>query len=152
MLWSRGGIALPFLTSALDGGKWSPSHPGNFLPGERAPSTHWKRGWLCFKICLNIVKKRKISCPCWELNTNSLAIQLVAWSLYQLTLLSSFAEQVVVCRWRSLQNIGTSSKLHCVTSHKTIIFIVTSVRISNFFTYVYGMIFITSCLPQNLTI
>jgi hypothetical protein len=29
-----------FLTSALDGGEWSASHPGRFIPGERAPGTH----------------------------------------------------------------------------------------------------------------
>jgi len=29
------------LTSALDGGKWSDSLPGRFIPRERAPGTHW---------------------------------------------------------------------------------------------------------------
>jgi hypothetical protein len=28
------------LTSALDGGEWSASHPGRFTPRERAPGTH----------------------------------------------------------------------------------------------------------------
>jgi hypothetical protein len=32
-----GGIAPPFLTSALDAGKWSASRPDRFTPGERAP-------------------------------------------------------------------------------------------------------------------
>jgi hypothetical protein len=31
-----GGIAPPFLASALDGGEWSASLPGRFTPGERA--------------------------------------------------------------------------------------------------------------------
>jgi hypothetical protein len=30
-----GGIAPPFLTSALDEGKWSASSPGHFIPRER---------------------------------------------------------------------------------------------------------------------
>jgi len=30
-----------FLTSALDGGGWSASHPGLFTPG-----THWIGGWV----------------------------------------------------------------------------------------------------------
>jgi hypothetical protein len=38
--WS-GGIAPSFLTSALDGGKWSASRPDRLTPGERAPGTHW---------------------------------------------------------------------------------------------------------------
>jgi hypothetical protein len=28
------------LTSALDGGEWSASHPGRFTPRERAPRIH----------------------------------------------------------------------------------------------------------------
>jgi hypothetical protein len=35
-----------FLTSALDGGEWSASDPGRFIPRERAPDTHWtEAGW-----------------------------------------------------------------------------------------------------------
>jgi hypothetical protein len=34
------------LTSALDGGEWSPSRPGRFTPRERAPGTHWIGGWV----------------------------------------------------------------------------------------------------------
>jgi hypothetical protein len=44
--WGSGGIAPPFLTSALDGGEWSASRPYRFTPGERAPGTHWIGGWL----------------------------------------------------------------------------------------------------------
>jgi hypothetical protein len=36
-----GGIAPPFLTSALDGGEWSASRPGRFTSGEIAADTHW---------------------------------------------------------------------------------------------------------------
>jgi hypothetical protein len=32
--WGSGGIALPFLTSGLDGGEWSASRSGCFTPGE----------------------------------------------------------------------------------------------------------------------
>jgi hypothetical protein len=35
-----------FLTSALVGGEWSASRPGNFTPGERVPGTHWIGGWV----------------------------------------------------------------------------------------------------------
>jgi hypothetical protein len=34
--WESGGIAPPLLTSALDGGDWSASHPGRLISGERA--------------------------------------------------------------------------------------------------------------------
>jgi hypothetical protein len=34
------------LTSTLDGGEWSASHPGLFFPRERAPGAHWVGGWM----------------------------------------------------------------------------------------------------------
>jgi hypothetical protein len=36
-IWESGGIAPPFLTSALDEGEWSVSRPGLFIPGEIDP-------------------------------------------------------------------------------------------------------------------
>jgi hypothetical protein len=38
-IWGSGGIAPPFLTSAIDGGEWSASRPCHFIPGEGAPGT-----------------------------------------------------------------------------------------------------------------
>jgi len=35
-----------FLPSALDGGKWSVSHPGCFTARESNPSTQWIGGWV----------------------------------------------------------------------------------------------------------
>jgi hypothetical protein len=35
-----------FLTLALDGGEWSASRPRPLYPRERAPRTHWIRGWV----------------------------------------------------------------------------------------------------------
>jgi hypothetical protein len=34
------------LTSALDGGEWSASHPDRFTLKERSPGTHWIGGWV----------------------------------------------------------------------------------------------------------
>jgi hypothetical protein len=48
------GIALPFLTSALDGGKWSASR--RFTPGESAPGTHWIRAWVGPRAGLEVVE------------------------------------------------------------------------------------------------
>jgi hypothetical protein len=39
-IWGSGGIAPPFLTSALDGGEWSASRPCRFTPGERSDGLH----------------------------------------------------------------------------------------------------------------
>jgi hypothetical protein len=63
-----GGVAPPFLTSALDGGEWSASHPGRFTSWERAPGTHWTGGWVGPRAGLDIVEKRKISCHYRESN------------------------------------------------------------------------------------
>jgi hypothetical protein len=44
--WGSGGVAPPFLTSALYVGEWSCTRPSRFTPGERAPGTHWIGGWV----------------------------------------------------------------------------------------------------------
>jgi hypothetical protein len=49
-----------FLTSALDGGEWSASHPGLFTPRERATGTHCIGGWVGPRTGLGTVVKRKI--------------------------------------------------------------------------------------------
>jgi hypothetical protein len=41
--WGSGGIAPPFLTSALDGCELSTSHPGCLTPGESIPYPFDKR-------------------------------------------------------------------------------------------------------------
>jgi hypothetical protein len=55
-----GGIAQPFLTSALDGVGRTASRPGRFTPGERAPGIHWTGGWLGLRAGLEAMEKRKI--------------------------------------------------------------------------------------------
>jgi hypothetical protein len=50
--WRRmrsGGIAPPFLTSALDGGEWSVLITGRLAPGDKDPGTHWMGGWVGFR-------------------------------------------------------------------------------------------------------
>jgi hypothetical protein len=44
--YESGGIAPPFLTSALDEGEWSASRSCRFTPGERALGTHYIGGWV----------------------------------------------------------------------------------------------------------
>jgi hypothetical protein len=50
MPWKRiGGVEVwfhEFLTSALDGGEWSTSRPGRFIPGVRASGSYWIGGWV----------------------------------------------------------------------------------------------------------
>jgi hypothetical protein len=40
-------------------GEWSASRPGHFTPGERAPSTLWKGGWVDPRTGLDDVEKTK---------------------------------------------------------------------------------------------
>jgi hypothetical protein len=51
------------LTSVLDGGEWSASHPSRFISSERAPGTHWIGGWVGPRDGLDVVEKRKTSSP-----------------------------------------------------------------------------------------
>jgi len=46
-------------TLALDGGEWSASRPGRFIPKERAPGTHWIGGWVGPRAVLDAMVKRK---------------------------------------------------------------------------------------------
>jgi hypothetical protein len=62
-----GCTAPPFLTSALDGSEWSPSRPGRFTPGKRAPSTNWLGRWVDPRAGLDAIEKNKIL-PCRESN------------------------------------------------------------------------------------
>jgi hypothetical protein len=57
-----------FLTSALDGGGWSASRPGRFIPRERAPGTHWIGGWVGPRASLDAVVRRKLPSPCRDSN------------------------------------------------------------------------------------
>jgi hypothetical protein len=52
-----GGIARPFLTSAVDRGELSASRKGRFTSEERASGTHWMGGWVGFSGDLNAVEK-----------------------------------------------------------------------------------------------
>jgi hypothetical protein len=52
-----------FLTSALVGREWSTSRPGRFTPGERAPGTHWRGGWVDLRDGLDDLEKRKFLTP-----------------------------------------------------------------------------------------
>jgi hypothetical protein len=51
------------LTSALDGGEWTTSCPGQFTARERVPGTHWIGGWVGPGAVLDAVVKRKIPSP-----------------------------------------------------------------------------------------
>jgi hypothetical protein len=66
------------LTSVLDGGEWSASHPGCFTPRERAQGTHRIEGWVGPGADLDAVAKRKIPNPSRESNLERLALSIVA--------------------------------------------------------------------------
>jgi hypothetical protein len=66
------------LTSALDRGEWSASHPGRFTPRERAPGTHWIGGWVDPRAFLDAVVKRKIPSPRRESNPRTPIVRPIA--------------------------------------------------------------------------
>jgi hypothetical protein len=49
-----------FLTSALDGGEWSASRSGRFIPRDNVPSTYFIGGWVGPRTSLDDVEKEKI--------------------------------------------------------------------------------------------
>jgi hypothetical protein len=66
--WGSGGVASHIFTSALDGGKWSASRPGCFIPRERAPGTYSIEGWVGPRAGLDAVVKRTIRSPSRDSN------------------------------------------------------------------------------------
>jgi hypothetical protein len=63
-----GGIAPPFLTSAIDGGEWSASLPRCFTPGERVQGAQCIAGWADSRAGTDAIEYRKIYSPCLESN------------------------------------------------------------------------------------
>jgi hypothetical protein len=66
-----------FSASTLDGGEWLAPCLGRFIPGERAPDTHWIGGWVDLRVGLDAVVGKKISSPCGEWNSDHPARSLV---------------------------------------------------------------------------
>jgi hypothetical protein len=53
-----------FTFTLLDGGEWSVTRPGRFIPGEGGAGTHWIWGWLGPRASPEAVTKGKISLHC----------------------------------------------------------------------------------------
>jgi hypothetical protein len=66
------------MTSGLDGGEWSASRPGRFTPGETAPGTHCIGGWVGPSAGLDVIEKRKTSCPYREPSPDTPVSQPIA--------------------------------------------------------------------------
>jgi hypothetical protein len=60
-MWGSGGVAQPFLISALDVGEQSASHPSRFASRERVPGTHWIGEYMDPTAGPEAVAYRKIS-------------------------------------------------------------------------------------------
>jgi len=67
--WESGGKLHSFLTSAPDGGEWSPSNPGRFTYGY-----HCIGGWIGHRADLDAMAKRKTSAPAGD---RTAVVQLV---------------------------------------------------------------------------
>jgi hypothetical protein len=68
-----GGIAPPFLSSALDGGEWSASRPGRLTLGEKGPGTHRIEGCVGHRAGLLDTERRNKA----PIGIRSRSVQLV---------------------------------------------------------------------------
>jgi hypothetical protein len=57
------GIAPPYLTATLKSGELSVSCTGRFTRGEIVPGAHLIGVWVGPRASLDVMEKRKISCP-----------------------------------------------------------------------------------------
>jgi hypothetical protein len=72
-----------FLTSALDGGEWSASRPGRFIPRERAPGTPWIGGcWVGVRAGQDAVVERYISSHYRDSNPDHPALSPALYRLH----------------------------------------------------------------------
>jgi hypothetical protein len=67
-----------FVMSGLDGGEWSVSRSCPLPPLQETLVLLWVGGRMGHRATLDAVKKRKLSCPYRELNTDSSIVQPVA--------------------------------------------------------------------------
>jgi hypothetical protein len=85
-MMAYGGVGMwleTSLTSAVHGGEWSVARPGLFIPGERAPGTHWRGVWVGPRFGLDAVAKRKVPTPTGK---RTPVVQPVAYPLYSINL------------------------------------------------------------------
>jgi hypothetical protein len=76
--WGSGDIAPCILDLYTRWGEWSTACSSHFTRRERAPSTHWIRGWGAPDPVWYTVVKRKIPSPCQESNPRTPIIQPVS--------------------------------------------------------------------------
>jgi len=77
-------VQLPSLTSAVAGGELLVSQPSHSTSRNTVHSTYSTGSWVGPRTGLDTLEKLKISIACWESKQNSLEVQTIAWSLYQL--------------------------------------------------------------------
>jgi hypothetical protein len=73
------------LTSALDRDEWSVSRLGLFIPGERAPGTHWKGVTVGPRAGLNAVERRRKILPMSGIETRPSSSTSQYWLSYLYT-------------------------------------------------------------------
>jgi hypothetical protein len=71
MTRGEGGAELFFFIWAQSGSEWLVSNLNSFTLGEVAPGACVVGSWVGSRDGLDIVSKKKITCPCCELNTVS---------------------------------------------------------------------------------
>jgi hypothetical protein len=59
----KGGGTAPFLTSELDGGKWSDSHPGRFAVAKEPPVPIVQEAWWASEPVWTLWRKEKFVAP-----------------------------------------------------------------------------------------
>jgi len=66
-----------FVISTVGGREWTALCMILFTPVEKIPGTHWIGSWVGQKVCRDTSERRKVLCPCGELNTSLLIVQFV---------------------------------------------------------------------------
>jgi hypothetical protein len=112
--WGSGGIARPFLNSALVGGELLASRPYRFTSWKRTHSIHCIGGWVSLRAGLDAVDKRKIL-HCRESNPD-----LPARSLSLYSQLSRLPKLLLTYKFSFLWE-GTGTTYRCIPSERNLL-------------------------------
>jgi hypothetical protein len=81
--WRSGGIAHSFLTLALEGGEWSVSRSGCFIPQRKSLRYLLDRMLGGLQSRSGRGGEEKIPSPCRDSNPETPIVQPISWSLYR---------------------------------------------------------------------
>jgi hypothetical protein len=115
-------MAPPFLASALDGGVWSTLRSYRFIPGKRAPGTHWIGGWVGRRAGPDAAEKNVFPVPGMEARPSSPEPVTILCYLFEVILWElNPGCSVLLVRYRHLRPLTDEESRSCKQCYETVL-------------------------------